>query len=152
MLRPRTIASIAAVAFFTACHSHERRAADASFRPASFADQVARGQTLFAENCAKCHGDAGEGGTGDIKAPRLVGLAQGALPIEPPADRQFRKTRFVTVGDVADFAMAYMPPKKAGILADEEYLAVIAFDLQANGIKLDAPLTVAKAKELVIPR
>ncbi|MEO7110582.1 MAG: cytochrome c, partial [Polyangiaceae bacterium] len=49
--------------------------------PANFADQVARGQKLYADNCASCHGASGEGG----KAPRVVGLSQGALPLDPPS-------------------------------------------------------------------
>ena len=118
--------------------------------PATFAEQVAHGQRLFADNCAKCHGDSGQG-TED--APRLVGLEEGALPLDPPASRKVRKSRFVTVADVAEFAMANMPPKKAGTLTADEYLAVLAFDLKANGIDLgNELLTMAKARELTIPR
>jgi mono/diheme cytochrome c family protein len=118
--------------------------------PATLAEQVAHGKTLFTANCAKCHGDSGQG-TED--APRLVGLEEGALPLEPPARREVRKSRFVTAGDVADFAMANMPPKKAGTLTADEYLAVIAFALDANGVELgEERLTLAKAKALTIPR
>ena len=118
--------------------------------PRTFAEQVAHGETLFAANCAKCHGDSGQG-TAD--APRLVGLSEGALPLDPPASRKVRKSRFVTVADVAEFAMENMPPKKAGTLTADEYLAVIAFDLKANGIDLGhEPLTMAKARTLTIPR
>jgi hypothetical protein len=46
-----------------------------------------------------------------------------------------------------------MPPKKVGTLTPDEYLAVIAFDLKANGIDLGQErLTMAKAKTLTIPR
>ena len=118
--------------------------------PTTFAEQVAHGQTLFGKNCAKCHGDSGQG-TED--APRLVGLKEGALPLDPPASREVRKSRFATVADVAEFVMANMPPKKAGTLTADEYLAVLAFDLKANGIDLgQEPLTMAKAKALTIPR
>jgi mono/diheme cytochrome c family protein len=118
--------------------------------PATFAEQVAHGQTLFTANCAECHGDLGQG-TED--APRLVGLEEGALPLEPPASREIRKSRFATAADVADFAMANMPPKKAGTLTADEYLAVIAFALKGNGIDLgEDRLTMAKAKTLTIPR
>jgi len=116
--------------------------------PATFAEQVAAGQTAYGANCASCHGDAGQGG----KGPRLVGLAQGALPLDPPADRKFRKTRFVTVGDVADFAVANMPPGKGGSLPADQYWAILAFDLHANGIDLPQPLTAEAAKTLTIPR
>jgi mono/diheme cytochrome c family protein len=33
------------------------------------------GKALFAHNCAACHGDNGQGGTGDVKGPKLVGDA-----------------------------------------------------------------------------
>jgi len=115
---------------------------------ATFAAQVAAGQTAYGANCASCHGDAGQGG----KGPRLVGLAQGALPLDPPADRKFRKTRFVTVGDVADFVVANMPPGKGGSLPAEQYWDILAFDLHANGVDLPQPLTAEAAKTLTIPR
>jgi len=123
-------------------------AAAAPAAPATFAEQVAAGQAAYAANCAGCHGDAGQGG----KGPRVVGLAQGALPLEPPAERKFRKTRFVTVGDVADFAVANMPPGKGGSLPADQYWAILAFDLHANGIDLPHPLTADAAKTLTIPR
>src|SRR5258708_7301139 len=72
-------------------------AAPAAAAPASFADQVAAGGPLYAQNCASCHGASGQGD----KAPRLVGLKDGALPLDPPADRKYRKGQFVTVADVA---------------------------------------------------
>jgi mono/diheme cytochrome c family protein len=117
--------------------------------PADFPAQVALGQTLYGEHCASCHGASGEGGRG----PRVVGLAEGALPLEPPADRKVRKTRFVTVADVATFAVENMPPGNAGKLTTEQYLAILAFDLKANGIDLGQDkLTLEKAAELTIPR
>jgi len=116
--------------------------------PPTFAEQVTAGQAAYGANCASCHGDAGQGG----KGPRLVGLAQGALPLDPPADRKFRKTRFVTVGDVADFAVANMPPGKGGSLPADQYWDILAFDLHANGIDLPHPLTAEAAKTLTIPR
>jgi cytochrome c len=116
--------------------------------PTSFADQVALGQTLYGQSCANCHGSAGEGG----KAPRLVGLKAGALPLDPPADRQFRKSRFVTLADVASFVVANMPPKKGGSLTADQYWAILAFDLHANGIDLPSALTPEAAATLTIPR
>ena len=116
--------------------------------PASFAAQVAEGQTLYGNNCANCHGDSGQG----VKAPRVVGLKDGALPLDPPADRKFRKGRFVTVADVAQFVVANMPPGKGGSLTNEQYWAILAFDLHANGIDLPSPLTPEAAQTLTIPR
>ena len=82
------------------------------------ADQVAWGQQLYAKRCASCHGDSGEGGS----APKLVG--KDAL------------TKFKTGKDVFDFVKSNMPPKKAGSLSDEEYAAIVAFDLKANGVDM----------------
>ncbi len=134
----------AAVATAAACGT-----AEPMMPPATWAEQVTAGQTLYGNHCAKCHGDAGQG-TDD--APRVVGLKEGALPLDPPPTRTLRKTKFTTVGDVAEFAVANMPPKKAGSLGTEEYLAILAFDLKANGIELKTPLTLQLAKETKIPR
>jgi mono/diheme cytochrome c family protein len=117
--------------------------------PQTFAEQVALGQQLYAANCAGCHGDNGQNG----KAPHLVGLQSGALPLDPPAGAKYRTGQFKTVADVANFVVANMPPKKAGSLSEEQYFSILAFDLKANGIdlgdkKLDAPL----AATLDIPR
>jgi cytochrome c len=81
-------------------------------------DQVAWGQELYAKNCASCHGDHGEGGVG----PAVVG--KDVLG------------NFKTGKDVFDFVKANMPPKKAGSLKDEEYAAILAFDLKANGVDM----------------
>ena len=140
--------AFAAAIALVACHTS--KTADASYRPASFTEQVADGQELYGMHCAKCHGDSGEGSD---EGPRVVGIAKGALPIDPPADRKARKGRFVTVANVADFVVKNMPPKKAGTLSTEQYLAILAFDLKANGVDLGRdPLTLAKAADLVIPR
>ena len=82
------------------------------------ADQVAWGQQLYAKNCASCHGDGGEGGNG----PKLVG--KDALG------------KFKTGMDVFDFVKKNMPPKRAGSLTDEQYAAILAFDLKANGVDM----------------
>ncbi|HVJ13920.1 MAG TPA: c-type cytochrome [Polyangiaceae bacterium] len=117
--------------------------------PQTFAEQVTLGQKLYGEQCASCHGDAGEGKT----APRVVGLDQGALPLAPPATAQYRKTEFKTVADVADFVVKSMPPKAPGSLSEEQYFAILAFDLKANGIDLgDKKLDGALAQTLEIPR
>ena len=43
-----------------------------------------------------------------------------------------------------------MPPKNPGSLTTDQYLAIFAFDLTANGIKLDQPLDAAKAQSIVL--
>jgi len=93
-------------------------------------DQVAQGQQLYGQNCAGCHGAAGQGG----KAPPVVG--KDALPLNPPATAKFRKTQFHTIKDIFDFVKANMPPNAPGKLTDQEYWAILAFDLKANGVDL----------------
>jgi cytochrome c len=125
-------------------------AAPEATAPATFADQVSLGASLYGARCAKCHGAGGEG-TKD--APRLVGLSQGALPLNPSPTAKFRKTQFKTVADVADFATRAMPPDAPGSLQPEQYWAILAFDLKANGIDLGAKkLDGALAPTLTIPR
>ena len=114
----------------------------------SFQTQVADGGKLYGQHCANCHGDSGQG----AKAPRVVGISQGALPLDPPADRKYRKNKFVTVADVAEFVVANMPPGKGGSLPADQYWDILAFDLHANGIDLQQPLTADLAKTLTIPR
>ena len=121
-----------------------------SAAPANFAEQVALGQKLYGANCAGCHGNSGEG-TKD--APAVVGLDKGALPLSPPATAQYRKTEFKTVADIAEFVVKTMPPKAPGSLSAEEYFAILAFDLKANGIDLgDKKLDGELAKTLEVPR
>ena len=116
--------------------------------PTTFAEQVELGQKLYAENCASCHGASGTGG----KAPPVVGLKSGALPLNPPPTAKARKTQFKTVADIADFVTKNMPPTAPGSLTPEQYWAILAFDLKANGINLDKKLDASVAQNLAIPR
>jgi cytochrome c len=136
---------VAVVSFFTVagCGSTAQPAAT------TFAEQVTQGQALFAANCASCHGDAGQG---TMAAPALVGLSTGALPLNPPPTAKVRKTQFVMVADVANFAVANMPASAPGSLSMDDYWAILAFDLSANGITLMQPLTPELAATLTIPR
>jgi cytochrome c len=121
----------------------------------AFADQAARGQQLFAQQCAECHGASGEGGkTKSGKAvPKLVGLTAGALPENPPATAKVRKTPFKTVGDVATFVQKFMPQDAPGSLTQQQVYDVLAFDLKANGIDLkDKQLDAQSATTMEIPR
>jgi S-disulfanyl-L-cysteine oxidoreductase SoxD len=106
-------------------------------------DQASNGKELYVKYCAACHGAGGEGGTvpeqfgklAGMKVPRLVG--PGFLP------------GMKDVGQVYDFAKKNMPGNKPGSLKSKEYLDIISFALQANGVKPDGkPLTAASAKEI----
>jgi cytochrome c len=116
----------------------------------AFSDQAVKGAVLYTANCAKCHGALGEG---TKKAPRVVNLDKGALPLDPPPERQVRKTQFVTVADVARFVVENMPKDKPGSLREADYFRILAFDLKANGVDLDGKhLDMNLAQTLTIPR
>jgi mono/diheme cytochrome c family protein len=106
---------------------------------------AARGATLYGANCAKCHGDAGQG---TDKGPAVVGA--GALPKDPRPGAK-RQVVFSTAYDIGAWVMENMPGDNPGSLAPEEYLAILAFDLKANGVALPTePLTVEGLKTIVI--
>ncbi len=113
----------------------------------TFADQVSAGQKLYADNCASCHGAGGEGSS---KAPKVVGVNAGALPLDPPPGSKYRKNQFHTAADVAGFVVKNMPPNAPGSLKESEYWDILAFDLHANGVDLQKPLDGNDAKEVVL--
>jgi mono/diheme cytochrome c family protein len=113
--------------------------------PVSNDELVARGGQLYGKYCAKCHGDAGQG---TDKGPAVVGA--GALPKDPRAGAK-RDVPFSTAYDVGAWAMKHMPADKPGSLATDEYLAILAFDLKANGVDLGAePLTLDRLHAIVL--
>lgn len=114
-----------------ACGGATPEPAGAGGGAASVDEQVATGAKLYAESCAGCHGSGGEG---SAKAPAVVGKA--ALPLDPQPPSQARKAKFHTAADVFQFVKANMPPKNPGSLTDEQYAAILAFDLKANGVDL----------------
>ena len=88
---------------------------------------VARGRTVFAEQCAACHGAEGQGAVGD----RLVG-GQGTLASAKPVR---------TVGSywpyaptLFDYVRRAMPQNAPQSLSDEDVYAVSAYILHLNGI------------------
>jgi len=137
---------LAATAFGCA---HEGGGAAAPAAPVNATDAVAQaeaGGPLFGQFCAKCHGDAGQG---TDQAPPIVGGS--ALPLDPRPTAKYRKTQFHTAKDVFDFVAAYMPPKGPKPSPDQ-YLAILAFGLKANGIDLAGkpPLTPDNLSAIVI--
>jgi cytochrome c len=132
-------------AFVAACGG---KSTTASTTPAPEADplaaQIEHGKALYTEKCAGCHGAAGEG---TDKGPPVVGPE--AFPLDPRPGAQ-RTSQFHTAADVFAFATEHMPADDPGSLAQDEYLAIFAFDLTANGVKLDKPLDGAAAAAIVL--
>ena len=92
--------------------------------------QAAAGGPLYGQFCAKCHGNAGRG---TDEGPPVVGA--NALPLDPRPTAKARKNQFHTAKDIADFVVPNMPPKGPKPTL-EQYLAILAFDLKANGVDL----------------
>ncbi len=106
-------------------------------------DQASNGKELFVKNCAFCHGANGTGGTVPEQFGKLAGLK--APPLVGPGFLPGMKT----VGQVYDFASKNMPANKPGSLKNSEYLDIISFALQANGVKPNGkPLTPDSAQEI----
>jgi cytochrome c len=106
-------------------------------------DQASKGKELYVKYCAVCHGANGEGGT----VPEQFGKAAGKKvpPVAGPGFLPGMKD----VGQVYDFAKKNMPGNKPGSLKSNEYLDIISFALEANGIKPDGKaLTPASAKKI----
>ncbi len=132
-------------ALLIACH-HNETEPPRSPQPAagSLAAQIDQGKQLYGEKCARCHGDAGQG---SAKAPPVVG--KDAFP-EKPRSGAKRDVDFHTAADVFAWTAKNMPGGAPGSLSTDQYLAIFAFDLTANGVKLDKPLDAAAAQAIVL--
>jgi cytochrome c len=113
-------------------------------KPLTIAAQIEQGKKLYIAKCASCHGDAGQG---KKDAPPVVG--KDAFPLDPRPKAK-RDVKFKTAADVFAWTTKNMPAKKPGSLSTDELLAIFAFDLTANGIKLDKPLDAATAAKIVL--
>jgi len=71
------------------------------------------------------------------------------LPLEPRAGSK-RDIRFRNAGDVYGFAMRNMPADDPASLTADQYLAIVAFVLSANGTALDAPLDATAAQAIAL--
>jgi mono/diheme cytochrome c family protein len=138
---------LAAWAFSVTCGvgcagSTVEREAPPNAETATAKDQPSVGAGLYAHHCASCHGARGEG---NAKVPAIVG--RSALPLDAHPPSQSRKTKFRTAGDVLQFMKTAMPPAKPGSLTDDEYAAILAFDLKANVVDLNAERVDATTAE-----
>jgi mono/diheme cytochrome c family protein len=111
---------------------------------AALTAQIEEGKTLYTARCAGCHGAGGEG---TDKGPPVVGPE--AFPLHP-RDGAARDVDFHTAADVFAWATQHMPGDAPGSMSTDEYLAIFAFDLTANGVSLSAPLDGAAAQAIVL--
>jgi mono/diheme cytochrome c family protein len=134
-----------------ACGVTQLGATDANLAQAR--DRAAQGASLFAGECARCHGERGEG---QARVPAIIGA--GALPVYPgdqarSADTSFSDPQtlqeearfrpagapsrdpFRTAQDVHGFVSTRMPlpNQRAGSLQPEAYWALVSFILIAHG-------------------
>jgi mono/diheme cytochrome c family protein len=83
--------------------------------PESQADQIAAGREVYTAECAQCHGEQGEGGSG----PLLIGGNK-------------RIASYQTTKRLYDYVSSTMPFDEPGSLTAEQYWNVIAYLLDAN--------------------
>jgi cytochrome c551/c552 len=100
---------------------------------------VDKGQDLFEEKCASCHGSFGEsnevftplaGGTTkeDIKTGRVRGLSSGELP------QRTTFTKVATISTVFDYIQRAMPWTSPKSLAPDDVFAILAYLLNLQEI------------------
>ncbi|PSO24466.1 c-type cytochrome [Bradyrhizobium sp. MOS002] len=88
---------------------------------------VAQGKQVFADNCAACHGDNGQGGIKD----RLAG-GQGTLASGAPVKTVGSFWPYATT--LYDYIHRAMPYPTPGSLSTDDTYAVTAYILSLNGI------------------
>lgn len=94
------------------------------------------GKTVFAKNCAVCHGDQGQG----VTAPTVIG-ANASL------------AQYGDGQGLYDFVSQNMPQDRPGALSPDEYLQVLSFLLVENRfVPSDAPLGRETLKTIKLPR
>jgi mono/diheme cytochrome c family protein len=93
---------------------------------------AALGQEIFADKCAVCHGQQGQGVTG----PAIIGLSAGL-------------EKYNTGQGLFDYISGAMPKNAPGSLTNQQYLEVVAFLLLENGyVQADAPLNMERLDQI----
>ena len=127
--------TLAASTLLIACQSTSNSKATKTDAFHTAESQIAYGVEVYTNNCAKCHGNAGQG---IDDAPMLVG--KGAF------------VDYRSAMDIAVFATQNMPPKESARahMQQKDYWAVLAFALSANGVELTAPVGPHNASDIIL--
>jgi len=150
-----------------ACASTRLGATDADLARAR--SVAAHGSDVFAQECASCHGERGQGLAGSSAI-----LGPGALPEYPrdnptassPTDQQQLQIQvqtrpagapwrdpFRNAQDVHDFIKTHMPKSRAGQIAPGDYWAVVTFMMAAQGAAVPPDgINDANGSTMPVPR
>ena len=94
--------------------------------------QADRGKAVYGQSCSSCHLDNLKGKCDEnLSSTTYVCGATGNAP--PLVGSSFTK-RFYSVGDLYSRVKWTMPANRHTSLSNEDYLSVVAYILQANGI------------------
>ncbi len=148
-----TIAALIASTTLIACQSAQTSTSKASSNNHEFSTadaQIAHGIKIYTNNCASCHGDAGQG---TDKAPFLVGKGafedyHSALDVAVFVTKNMppKNTKAVSTSEQDFFSVRAQQPK----LTDRDYWAVLAFALSANGVQLAEPVGPHNASNIIL--
>ncbi len=106
---------------------------------------VDQGRVVYADHCAMCHGDKGQG----TPAPPLVG-GQGTLATAHPVQTVGSYWPYATT--LFDYIRRAMPFNAPGSLTDDQVYAVSAYLLWLNGIvPQDSVLNADTLPKVVMP-
>ncbi|TYO67175.1 cytochrome c [Bradyrhizobium hipponense] len=99
---------------------------------------VADGRDVYAQQCASCHGEKGEGGLGD----RLAG-GQGTIGTAKPIRTVGSFWPYATT--LFDYIRSAMPQNAPQSLSDDDVYAVSAYVLRLNGLVGENAILDAKS-------
>lgn len=114
----------------------------AASTPGYTAEQAQRGERLYSDNCASCHGDKLDNGDGD-GAPALVGAAFA------------QQWGGKSVGEFFSYTATNMPANAPASLSPASYVDIVAYILGKNGAAAGSdalPSDSARLNAMVMPR
>jgi mono/diheme cytochrome c family protein len=131
-------------------------------------DRASTGASVFATECARCHGQKGEGlasafeifGPGSLpEYPRDMSNAMVTDPQQLQVAQQTRpqgspwRDPLRTAQDLFDFVKVHLPKSHAAQMKPEDYWAVVTFILAVRGAEVPAGgINADNAHEFPIPR